>query len=226
MEQNVAVHKSAIELATGESLKQFTTALTNACREHVKMKLNSPNSYAYVVEVFGSALIVETYKEDDKESYYAMSYKRDKYGKFEFGDMQEVERFTSYRKKAMPITKAVWTAAFINTLPDAAFAIVLPGGKKDKEGKTTPRSLRMLPHHNANVKSPSENSSVDKVHLANALARVSQSKMSAQQIATAKSHLQAHAKALLPSYKTPVKKELDGCPGWTLTSKAFWSKIL
>jgi len=190
------------------------------------MKLNSTKAYAYVVEVFGSGLIVETYKEDDKESYYAMSYKRDKYGNFEFGDMQEVERFTSYRKKAIPITKAVWTAAFINNLPDAAFAMILPGGKKDKEGKTVPRSLRMLPHHNANVKSASENSSVDKIHLANALARVSQAKMSAQQIATAKAHLQAHAKALLPSYKTPVKKEMDGYPGWAMTSKAFWGEVL
>ena len=72
------------------------------------------------------------------------------------------------------MTEAKWDRKYINDLPDAAFAVIMPGGKKDKEGKTVPRSLRMLPHHNDKVKSPDENSSVDIPHLRNALARVNQ----------------------------------------------------
>ena len=90
------------------------------------------------------------------------------------------------------VEKAEWTRAFINNLPDAAFAYIEPGGKKDEEGKTKPRSLRHFPHHNMSVKSPTENSSVDKAHLRNALARAPQSPFGPKALA----HLVRHAKAL------------------------------
>lgn len=84
--------------------------------------------------------------------------------------------------------KAEWTAAYINSLPDSSFAIVLPGGDKDDEGKTVPRSLRKLPHHNAE-------GAIDVPHLRNALSREPQSDMSADQHSRAKAHLQRHAQA-------------------------------
>lgn len=94
--------------------------------------------------------------------------------------------------------KAVWSTAFINNLPDAAFALVKPGGKKDSDGKTVPRSLRMLPHHNASVKSATENSSVDLPHLRAALTRAAQpgTDLTPEQRSRVKGHLAAHAKAL------------------------------
>jgi len=49
----------------------------------------------------------------------------------------------------------------INDLPDSDFAYISPGGEKDSSGKTTPRSLRHLPIHDA-------------AHVRNALARLSQ----------------------------------------------------
>jgi len=107
------------------------------------------------------------------------------------------------------VEKAKWDAKFINNLPDAAFAYILPGGKKDKEGKTVPRGLRLLPHHNMNVKSPTENTTVDKPHLRNGLARVNQIKAPDDVKAKAKAHLMKHAKELLPSQgggKKPTKK--------------------
>lgn len=67
-----------------------------------------------------------------------------------------------------PGDKAVWTAAFINNLPDSSFAYVEPGGKKDDQGKTVPRSNRHFPFKNAGGK-------VDLPHLRNALARAPQS---------------------------------------------------
>jgi hypothetical protein len=46
-------------------------------------------------------------------------------------------------------------------LPDSAFAYIEPGGEKDADGKTTPRSLRHFPVH-------------DKMHADNAMARIEQ----------------------------------------------------
>ena len=57
---------------------------------------------------------------------------------------------------------AEMTAAEINDLPDSAFAYIEPGGTKDDEGKTVPRSKRHFPIH-------------DKAHVQNALARMGSS---------------------------------------------------
>lgn len=59
-------------------------------------------------------------------------------------------------------TRADMSTAAINDLPDSAFAYIEPGGTKDSEGKTTPRSLRHFPIHDA-------------AHVRNALARAPQS---------------------------------------------------
>lgn len=66
-----------------------------------------------------------------------------------------------------PVEKAEWSAAFVNDLPDACFAVILEGGEKDDDGKTMPRSLRKMPYKDAAGK-------VDPAHLRNALARVGQ----------------------------------------------------
>ncbi|MEM3646545.1 MAG: hypothetical protein QW334_00170 [Thermofilum sp.] len=98
-------------------------------------------------------------------------------------------------------TEAEWDTAYINDLPDAAFAYIAPGGEKDEEGKTKPRSLRYLPHHDKNVKDPDENDTVDIPHLKNALARLPQADIPQDAKEKAKAHLLKHAKALLPSYQ-------------------------
>lgn len=54
------------------------------------------------------------------------------------------------------------STADINDLPDSDFAYIEPGGEKDAAGKTTPRSLRHFPIHDAD-------------HVRNALARAPQS---------------------------------------------------
>jgi len=84
-----------------------------------------------------------------------------------------------------------------NNLPDAAFAVILPGGKKDDDGKTVPRTLRKLPHHTSAVKDPNENSSIDKPLLQNALARMNQINPPIFR-GKAKKHLIAHAKIIFP----------------------------
>lgn len=62
---------------------------------------------------------------------------------------------------------AVWDTAYVNNLPDSAFAYISPGGKKDSDGKTVPRTLRHLPYKDASGK-------VDLAHVRNMAARVNQ----------------------------------------------------
>jgi HK97 family phage prohead protease len=94
--------------------------------------------------------------------------------------------------KIMSENKIKWTTRYINSLPDAAFAYIEPGGKKDSDGKTVPRSLRHFPHHNMSVKRSTEHNTVDRPHLRNALARAPQSSHGSKAL----SHLKIHAKAL------------------------------
>ncbi len=63
---------------------------------------------------------------------------------------------------------AVWDTKYVDDLSDDCFAYIEPGGKKDDQGKTVPRSLRHLPFKNAEGE-------IDHDHLVNALARVKQS---------------------------------------------------
>jgi len=82
---------------------------------------------------------------------------------------------------------AMWDTAFINGLPDSAFAYIEPGGQKDTDGKTKPRSLRYLPHHMMD-------GAVDMPHLRNALARAPQTSLPPEGKAQALRHLQSHAR--------------------------------
>jgi HK97 family phage prohead protease len=86
--------------------------------------------------------------------------------------------------------RAVWSASYVNDLNDSAFALILPGGSKDSEGKTTPRSLRKLPHHDAS-------GSLDGAHVRNGLARAPQmTGVNDAQRARAVGHLERHLAAL------------------------------
>lgn len=67
-----------------------------------------------------------------------------------------------------PLDKAKWSTAYVNSLPDSSFAYIEPGGKKDDQGKTTPRSLRHFPYKD-------KQGNVDLPHLRNALSRAPQS---------------------------------------------------
>jgi hypothetical protein len=69
----------------------------------------------------------------------------------------------------MSFQARVWTTKEVNDFPDSSFAYIEPGGRKDKEHKTVPRSLRHLPYKDANGQ-------VDLPHVRNALARVEQTK--------------------------------------------------
>jgi len=92
--------------------------------------------------------------------------------------------------KGMVLFERVWDRAYINDLPDSAFALVQSGGEKDEQGKTVPRSLSRLPHHRAD-------GSIDLPHLRNAMARAPQMKdISEADRNEAVAQLEKHTKAL------------------------------
>jgi len=255
--QSIIVRKD-IRLATGESLKDFSMKIREACVKWARQKLNvdTKKGDIYPVEIFSTAIVFDVYKYDmpepsERQKFYACKYKRQDNGGFEFESLIEVERVVSFQQKQntpvmkskeVDVEKAPLSTATINDLPDAAFAIILPGGKKDASGKTVPRTLRALPHHTRNVQSAGENSTIDMPRLRNALARLNQAKMSPEQRKRAGAHLEKHAKAVLASRggnpgkidatrgnragATPVKKALDVCDGWKETSKSFWRSVL
>ena len=83
---------------------------------------------------------------------------------------------------------AEWDASYVNDLPDSAFLLILPGGRKDADGKTIPRNLRYFPVRNAA-------GDIDEPHVANALARIPQaSTLTASQRAAAMDKAKSLAK--------------------------------
>src|SRR5215510_3436382 len=97
-------------------------------------------------------------------------------------------------------TFAVWSTAFVNDLPDSSFLYITPGGKKDGEGKTVPRSLRHLPYKGPGGK-------IDLPHLRNAIARIPQMKGLSESL---KSSLQSKARRLLSANSKSLSEEVRG----------------
>ena len=109
------------------------------------------------------------------------------------------------------IELAKWDTAYINSLPDAAFAVIEPDYQR---GKSKNKNARHLPHHSKEVKNGRDSKDhVDMPHLRNALARVDQIKPVTQSISKedlvsrATSHLEKHAKDLKIGGRGEKKKE-------------------
>jgi len=96
--------------------------------------------------------------------------------------------------------KAVWSTAFINDLSDSAFLYISPGGQKDGEGKTVPRSLRHFP-----VRDP--DGKLDLAHLRNALARIPQSTATGL-TDEKKAQLQQEARRLLAGARAAATRKM------------------
>jgi len=118
-----------------------------------------------------------------------------------------------------PIKERVWTRRYINDLPDSAFALILPGGTKDEDGRTFPRSLRKFPHHR-------KDGTVDIPHLKNANTRVGmmlknpelRGDLTVAQLEAAKAHLDRHKRELgIGEFREEEQKQQDAeIPEWFL----------
>ncbi len=80
-----------------------------------------------------------------------------------------------------------WTTAYVDDLPDSAFAYVAPGGTKDQEGRTVPRALRHLPYRD-------QEGEIDAPHTRNALARLSRTDIPEKAKADAREILEGAAR--------------------------------
>lgn len=135
-------------------------------------------------------------------------------------DAMSVSGETEPPMDAQSKTKAVMTAASANDLPDSAFLYIEPGGKKDADGKTVPRSLRHFPYRNAN-------GGIDLPHLRNAIARIPQSNAPGLNKAALQKRAQAmlakaNASAGKEAKSFTVFKDASGKMRWILrTSTAF-----
>ncbi len=97
------------------------------------------------------------------------------------------------------LNEAVWSTAFVNNLPDSSFLWIAPGcGKKDDQGKTTPRSCRYFPVKDAGGKP-------DLPHVRNAIARIPQAKH-AKLTANLKTQLQTKARNILQAQTSSTKE--------------------
>lgn len=101
----------------------------------------------------------------------------------EIHDLKKDEKYDKERKAGWKKkTKgAKMSSKQKNDLPDSDFAYIQPGGKKDSEGKTTPRSLRHLPIPDA-------------AHVRNALARLDQTDINPEAKKAALRKIKAAAK--------------------------------
>lgn len=100
--------------------------------------------------------------------------------------------------------KAEWSTAYVNDLPDSAFLYVEPGGEKDEDGKTKPRSLRHFPVKDKDGK-------VDHAHVANALARIPQSNVPQ----AAKDKAKASAQRMLAQkFEESIKGDMSAAGAW------------
>jgi len=103
---------------------------------------------------------------------------------------------TTSSSGGVAVDRTVWSTAYMNNLPDGSFLYIAPGGSKDSEGKTTPRSLRYFPYKDAGGK-------IDLPHLRNALSRIPQSNLPA----SVKQSLAAKAQRLLGSQSKSMPRD-------------------
>ncbi len=112
---NVVIHKANVPLQTGESIRQFTRALSDAGRDHVRKKLNLPDKGVdiFMVEAFAKSAVFDVFRfgpdaPKPKQRFIATAFTRKTTGEFEFGPTTEVQRVTTFQpKSAVPVAKAI-----------------------------------------------------------------------------------------------------------------------
>lgn len=162
MNQFIEVQKVA--LREGEELMDFVRAVQMALRQQGHARSASPSLQG----VYNGAIVT---RDMESGKFFQHTVKREDGGTVELGEPVEVRQVwvpvDTQKEDDKDEGKAEWSTAMINDLPDASFLYIAPGGQKDDQGKTTPRSLRYFPVKDAD-------GNVDLPHLRNALARIPQ----------------------------------------------------
>lgn len=170
-----------VKAAAPKSDNERRRVLEQAVRD--KWGSASDWSRAYLADIFDGDAIIEL-----QGVPYAVAFSFESDGRVTFEEPRRVTHAWVEKRRVERVEKVEWTTTYVNDLPDSAFAVISPGGKKDDDGKTVPRSLRHLPYRNAQGEA-------DLPHLRNALARLSQIDASDADKAKARAKLQAAARA-------------------------------
>jgi len=148
---------SVLEYATKEHTPEFKRAVEQCKTARRKAH---PNESETDVASYCFAAVTDAFKKAGKPIFLS----EDSFTQILSGESDQILE---------EITLAKWNTAYINDLPDSAFAYIEPGGSKDESGKTVPRSKRHLPYKDKSGK-------IDVAHLRNALARLKQTHISAE----------------------------------------------
>lgn len=208
---------SAVLCSEEESMREQGDKLYRA----YYAEFGAVDSRNYVVEVYDAFIIVE-----EGAYLYRLPYTIDEETEevtFDTANKTKVKLTKTYEEVQLSESKeddlvgtsgdpeiclAEWDAAYINDFPDSSFAYIKPGGEKEG-GKTVPRALRFLPYRD-------EDGKVDLSHLRNALSRLPQTKLSAEEKAKARKVLIKAAQAAgigdyseLPGVTEEEFKEVD-----------------
>lgn len=205
-----------LALRDGESVDDLLRVVRNAVDQ-------AYGGEAWVEQVYGDTVILQFYGMDNPRSgeTIRVGWRRDEQtGEVEIMSASEVpvRRITTWEPTGEAVEKP--TDAQRSDLPDAAFALV-----KTVDG----RKQKALPHHVNSVKSAADNGSVDVPRLRAALSRFGQVRgFSTAEKATAKAHLEKHAKAVLKTYTADAleAQRIDALPFEDLATELYRVEIL
>jgi len=109
----------------------------------------------------------------------------------------------------MSFEARVWSTKEVNDFPDSSFAYIEPGGKKDSEGKTAPRTLRHFPYKD-------KNGNIDEPHVNAGFSYLSKAKLPT----AAKKHIhQTLVNACRKLGKEHKPCSIPGCKGYAPEQK-------
>lgn len=101
----------------------------------------------------GTTILFAKAADDGADGVFGSDFVRDLIAKGAAPEQPPEERLTPAQAMALihaaSVRKADMSTADVNDLPDSAFAHIEAGGSKDNGGKTTPRSKRHYPVHDA-----------------------------------------------------------------------------
>jgi hypothetical protein len=207
----VAEQKGAVVAASNSGVYAMKGSYEDL-RSKIRKALEDSQLYGKYPEIL-STFPKKVFVSNDKDEYFLIDYTVQG-DEVKLGVATPIEKQVKFVIKEMaercklallnPLVEATWKTAYINDLPDSAFAYIESGGKKDASGKSVPRSLRHFPLKGSDGK-------YDSAHVINALQRLNQATLPDSVKSTIKSKIKAGYSALKMQFPEE-KKEQTGNP--------------
>jgi hypothetical protein len=203
----VAEQKGAVVAASNSGVYAMKGSYEDL-RSKIRKALEDSQLYGKYPEIL-STFPKKVFVSNDKDEYFLIDYTVQG-DEVKLGVATPIEKQVKFVIKEMaercklallnPLVEATWKTAYINDLPDSAFAYIESGGKKDASGKTVPRSLRHFPLKGSDGK-------YDSAHVINALQRLNQATLPDSVKGTIKSKIKAGYSALKMQFPEEKKEQ-------------------